>query len=329
MLGLFLQGRDEILQSLEYNDEVTDHDLTSNLRIFGNAGIQAQDKAQAIMRHKKMLTWVAQPKSGALFVNGNHAQSYRQAPTSIVSAQLTRSIGIAAPHNYELKVGHCFNIALSFFCGQHRNLKDPNSGPDGMIRNLIAQLLSAGPGFDLTNIRQLHDVDTTDLVDLCEIFRDLIMQLTEQYIIFCILDNISIFEHRDEWQDQAMLALKLLTVFARPKSGAECTFKLLLTSSTKSTRLYHALPRDDVIFMPEKVPAMVRMTERTWKEMLSQKFSGARDETKATVEEEVPEMETESDSDYASEVDAQEQHHTTASPEPIREDGSSDSEDFD
>lgn len=257
------------------------NDIEKNLRLATDVRLRASDRVQALMRNPKMKTWITQASSGALFVNGNHCQSIRQPPTSYVSAKLVKAVRSVTSADSRSKV--C-NIVLSFFCAEHKNLKDPDAGPDGMMRSLLAQLLSAYRDFDLITVGRMKDVNYEDVDDLGQIFQSLVEQLPQHIVVFCALDAITFHEEREAWKEDARTAVQRIARFAESAGDQKCVFKLLLTSPIKSRLLHRCFPEKSVIWMPDRVPVAGRVTERYWAESVTLKVSSHLDDKDKTPE---------------------------------------------
>lgn len=116
-----------------------------------------------------------------------------------------------------------------FFCGTHNTSGDSLGGPAGLVRSLIAQLLTLRK-FDIDFIRfgpWNERIQRNDLAVLCAVFRELVTQLPDT-ILFCIIDEVSLFE-TDQWRSQMLEVMRSLTLLAGDEIlGA--VFKLLVTS---------------------------------------------------------------------------------------------------
>lgn len=212
-----------------------------------------------MMHHPKLQAWIVTPASSALFVHGNHKPSTRQQPTAFVCAKLVRSIQAKEdkPSN---------TIALSFFCGEHVRSNDPDSGVDGLMRNLLAQLLTAYLDFDLRAILRMRDLDYHDVGDLCAIFERLVMQLPPHIVVFCVIDNINIYEDNAARCEDAELVMQTLVDVVERTRDESCAFKVLLTSPWNSHVLYKHMSDQnrDVVWMPARIPLQGGFTESKW-----------------------------------------------------------------
>ena len=153
-------------------------------------------------------------------------------------------------------------LLLAFFCGEHLQKDDPDNGPAGMMRSLLAQLLLAYRDFDLRTIQRMQHLDYDNVNDLCDMFDLLITQLPPYILVFCILDAISFYEDSATVCEEASIIVRALVDVGEQ---TRCTFKLLLMSSWNSRILYKdMLDQQDVIWMPAKVPAQGGFTAMKW-----------------------------------------------------------------
>ena len=251
--------RQQLLTDLEYEDSVLEEYVKAKLQIIWTLPRHDQDRVMAIMRSHKLQKWITSTDSSALFINANHKGSTRQQPTSFISAKLVDSM---TPSSSSALSEPRMTLPLAFFCGEHLQKDDPDAGPAGMMRSLLAQLLLAYRDFDLRTIQQMQHLDYDDVNNLCDIFDLLITQLPPYILVVCILDAISFYEDSASVCEEARIIVRAL-VHATEKTA--CTFKLLLMSSWNSRILYkNILDQQNVIWMPAKVPAQGVFTAMKW-----------------------------------------------------------------
>lgn len=218
----------------------------------------------AIMRSHKLQNWITATESSALFVNANHKGSTRQQPTSFICAKLVDSImpspGKGAQPESQM------TLPLAFFCSEHLQKDDPDCGPAGMMRNILAQLLLAYRNFDLRAIERMANLNYDNVNDLCDIFDILITQLPQYIVVFCIIDAISFYEDNATVCEEASIVVQTLVDVVERTKESGCAFKLLLMSPWNSRMLYKEMldQEGDVIWMPAKVPAQGGFTGMKW-----------------------------------------------------------------
>ena len=216
------------------------------------------------MHSHKLQKWITTPESSALFINANHKGFTRQQPTSFICAKLVDSITPAPSHP---QPEPRMSLSLAFFCGEHLSKDDPDSGPDGMMRSLLAQLLLAYRDFDLRTIQRMQNLNYDDVNDLCDVFDLLITQLPQYIVVFCVLDAVSFYEDNPTVCEEASIVVQaLVDVVERTRRESGCAFKLLLMSPWNSRVLYKDMldQTGDVIWMPTKVPAQGGFTGMKW-----------------------------------------------------------------
>ena len=234
-------------------------DVKAKLQTIWTLPRQDQDRVMAIMRSHKLQEWINSTNSSALFVNANHKRSTRQQPTSFISAKLVDSM---TPSSSSTVPETQVSLLLAFFCGEHLQKDDPDNGPAGMMRSLLAQLLLAYRDFDLRTIQRMQNLNYDDVTDLCDIFDLLITQLPPHILVFCILDAISFYEDSAKVCEEASIIVRALVDVGEQ---TRCTFKLLLMSSWNSRILHkEMLDQQDVVWMPAKVPAQGGFTAMKW-----------------------------------------------------------------
>lgn len=213
-----------------------------------------QGQAYALMRNAKFEVWLKSSKAQALLVDGNSASVAfsRTSPISLLCATLARSL-----------VDVQSAICLQFFCGLHTSSNDSLSGPQGLIRSLILQLLLCC-NFDLRfiNSRTSRDqIQSYELDHLCELFRKLLHQIPIDQVVFCIIDSISLYE-RAEWrQDVCFVVRKLRELTEAVELNA--VFKLFLASSSRSRHVKdHIAPQDQLVLPRDQGGDMQALTPR-------------------------------------------------------------------
>lgn len=267
-----------LLKSLEYDDAITSSDLVASLRHDYSVRLRSEDRVTAIMEAPRLRAWLAGPVSDVLFINGNHVASEHQPPTSFVSAKLVSTIqqGRDEQPGRSRQGSKPAILSLSYFCARHKHPKDLDAGPDGMLRNLLAQLLITWPDFDLTAIERLRDIDNGNIDDLLSMFETLVDQIPAGVIVFCIVDAVTIMEDRTAWKEGANMLIGALAQLAqRHHADSHCLVKLLITSPTESRSLYKQVPKHNVIWMPEKVPQRGPTSDYTWKHGVAQQLEGS------------------------------------------------------
>ncbi|KAF9885227.1 hypothetical protein FE257_000587 [Aspergillus nanangensis] len=270
-LQMYLRSRDHAFTSLNYTPSTLETDLTTNLRNIWQLPLPSQDRILATMQTPQLHTWITTAAPSALFLNLNTPAT--SPSSSFLLARLTQSINNRPAGNNNI-------YTLAFFCSAHLSPTDPNSGPPGMLRSLIAQLLESHPGFDLDTVRRISQTPMTNVHDLCVIFEELVKQLPPDVVVFCLVDGVTEFEDRAKMWDsgeegiRGLLGVVERCVQSQGRAAGRCVFKLLLTSHRKSRRLWRLVMRQvgDVVWMPDKVPSSGGLTKGRWRESVEGKM---------------------------------------------------------
>jgi hypothetical protein len=146
----------------------------------------------------------------------------RNSPLSYVSAMLAQSLA----DNADFPV-------LRFFCGMHTDEgSDRLTGPSGMVKSLIGQLLDfitqREQNIDLSFLGNLSTKrflkNVRSLVDL---FVQMVNQLPRSYAVFCIVDSIWWYEGLEKEEDTRIALEGLVSLM----DNRNVVFKLLLTDT--------------------------------------------------------------------------------------------------
>jgi hypothetical protein len=182
---------------------------------------QGLGKARYLLSTVQFKDWLARPFSGILLVDGYCREDGigNISPLSVFIASLTTTLS---------QTDCC--IVLHFFCGNHiRPEQDTVSGPVGLVRSLIAQLLLYPDSPDIHEAVMHWNVQA-----LVFLFGLLIQNMDKSKPIICLIDGISDFEtplHR--WDKQILDIVKQLrSIVDGQRSGPP--LKLLLTSANRA-----------------------------------------------------------------------------------------------
>ncbi|KAL5365334.1 hypothetical protein BJX96DRAFT_179746 [Aspergillus floccosus] len=268
-LQMYLRSRDHAFAALGYTPSVLEAELTTNLDSVWKLPLFSQDRIIAAMQSPKLHTWITAPVSSSLFMNMNTPET--SPSSSFLPARLVQSIN-TQPSSINIYI-------LAFFCNAHTRSTDPDSGPSGMMRILIGQLLQSHPGFDLSIVTKLRHLRRDDVPGLCEVFHDLVLQLPADVVVFCIGDGVTEFEDRMAMRESGEEVVKALVstveqCIRRRDGGEGCIFKLLLTSQRNSRLFWRLITSElgEVVWMPERIPSLGGFTVGKWKESLGGKM---------------------------------------------------------
>ncbi|KAI3324959.1 hypothetical protein HD806DRAFT_491523 [Xylariaceae sp. AK1471] len=197
---------------------------------------ESQGKARWLITTSEFGAWIQGRQSSILLADGaTTSQVLFVSPMSGLCAALASSL---ADEN-------AGTITLSFFVGLHVGTDRTDhglDGPQGMMRSLIAQLLSSSllsPNLEFQTHEDLEAYRGHDLKSLCKLFVHLVQQLPRGVDVFCIIDGISWYE-----QDSWLTGLRYVTgmfEYLVEQLDPRCMaiLKVLMTSHGRSTEIVH------------------------------------------------------------------------------------------
>ena len=255
---------EKLLAALDFEVANLQNAIDSNLRYVWTLPLSAQDRAVTLMESQRLHTWLTSTQSSALFVNGNHDASVRQSPISYVCTKLMDSVYIWAP---DVHPRYPSIFAQAFFCGHYKYLEDVETGPIGMIRSLVSQLIvncRLCSATDVFLIGQLININSLDMCELLSVFSELIAKLPRNFLVLCIIDGVTLYEDSPTQCELAIQATKSLLDVMEVCKTKGCMFKLLMTSHGTSRALYQEFEEEEIIWMPTKINAHGGLTSRKW-----------------------------------------------------------------
>ena len=258
---------EQALEVLDYQDSVLLSDLESNLRLAWNLPQSSQDRAVWLMHSSKLQSWLTTISSSAIFINGSLDNSTRQSPTSFVCARLLDAQSLGAE---DKAFKQCSIFAYAFFCGQHANPTDPDFGPCGILRNLLSQLLASHREFEISTVQSLLQIDPNDIEELCNTFLLLIEQLPPQHMVYCIVDNITLYEDSPVGREEVSVFVQMLLGVVESCTAKNCLFKILVRSPGVSRAMYQNFDAEDVLWMPKRVDTQGGFSSMKWSDSIGQ-----------------------------------------------------------
>lgn len=198
-------------------------------------------RAEQLIRTRQMREWMSAPASSQLLVHGNYDRRAYISGLSLFCASLAGSLAEKAPRFFR----------ILFFCGLHVDppVINGHSGGHAMIASLICQLLCQ---YDFSGQLQQYEISQDrirqgDVESLCALFERLVRHLPGDVVLFCLIDGIMYYE-REEFRDDMERVLRtILQVSADHTTSA--TFKVLITSPTKTTEVREPFPEDLILSM--------------------------------------------------------------------------------
>lgn len=244
--------KEEIL-ALE-NDPTPSISAEEDLRMIlrHNINPEGLDRAPSLMSEDAFKTFVSQDGAALLLVDG-HCRSYgtgRTSPLSVWSASFAAALGQSPSL-----------VVLHYFCGLHTNSRRALSGPLGLVKSLIGQLLaheSLGIGTSSSiclEPKSVEGVKNDGIKALCDILRQLLLQLDKSKVVFCIIDNVCEFEKNywENWLQHLTVIFETLHDLVHLKtSGGHMKLKDLMTSAARSTQLVDKVTSQEHISLDGK-----------------------------------------------------------------------------
>jgi len=233
----------QLLEILDTNVDKPQHDVYMALSQRIEFADRTQEHAMSLLQSQPYRQWMFSAESGLLLVNGDAMNDAADtiSPLSVLCGFILQSLG---------DMGR--SRTIHHFCGLHVSTRDHLYGPSGLLLSLAGQLLMLDDvAFDLrfaddrgycTNVRQ------GDLPTLCHLLYHLFVQLPMFYVVFCVIDGISVFETSKLQADLAS-ALDCLSRLVED-SQLRGTVKVLITHPGISYVAQEILPRQQQYTLP-------------------------------------------------------------------------------
>ncbi|KUL82565.1 hypothetical protein ZTR_09374 [Talaromyces verruculosus] len=224
----YLLDQIELHEILGVSPQYPTNDLQLVLKELSQFGVSAQSQAQQLFTSRVFASWMASVEPAIMLVHGN----FDSGPGRITALSVLCALFALELRSSSAKDGQV--IVLHYFCGLHGsryNALDSLSGPNGLIRSILAQLLQTGWRFDLDFINTksfVYELENHSLQMLCHTFHQLIEQLPRKFSVICILDGLSEFAS-ERFGGELADVLLILNRLAN-HSALRPNFKLLATT---------------------------------------------------------------------------------------------------
>lgn len=217
-----------LLDVLRYNPDVVLKDTEMCLSL-GDALAEADKaRAAALIKNSTFKNFVTSTSSSTLLVNGNEDLSSAEgvSPLSLVAARLAQ----ISEKNETPK-----SLTLRYFCAEHNpyDTEHQTSSPAetmmaSLTGQLISHMLSRSIEVDLSFLSQENWglLGNLNLKIICTVFLELLNQLPTKTIVFCILDEVSLYDTGVPKQGTDAVIRRLVR---RVKASDEVILKLLVT----------------------------------------------------------------------------------------------------
>jgi hypothetical protein len=218
----------DLLNLIAYNSFVLAQDLAEVLNIRLEPDSKGMRQLSEAVNSNELRTFLRTPTvSSVLAINANSEETSDPSPLSFLDGQLAQML--LSPSD---------PILLVYFCSLHAESWDPRASATGLIASLVGQLLSyPNLTFDVSfvdsEMEQLLEED--DFQTLVQLFLSLVHQLPSNAYVFCILDEVSVYETPERKDDmRKLLATLVRQVIGKQTESNLPVFKLLLTDGGSS-----------------------------------------------------------------------------------------------
>ena len=231
----------QLLEILAIDHTEIANNLSSMLRLGRVADLSYHNRGSLLMRSPHFQNWLTSTSPIFLLVDGNGGSAAeRTSAMTFVSALLAQTLSDEG------------TSCIHHFCGLHATRSDELSGPSGLLRALLAQLVSL---FDFrigfTRNSEYHELQRFDTIRLCAVFRELVKDLPVGFVLVCVIDGVPFYEVSD-WAEDLRRVLETLNTLTRDPQ-VHAAFKVLVTSAVASRQAIKYIPREDHLMLPSNV----------------------------------------------------------------------------
>ncbi|MAD85387.1 MAG: hypothetical protein CL912_20700 [Deltaproteobacteria bacterium] len=245
-----LAAAEKLLQILRYDPA----HIAESLKTFLEGGHKLDDRgkaqASAMVDSDKLRVWLAEKEtSSSLLVNGrcDMEATEGQSPLSFVDAQLVRAFQRS---KQVLVISHFSSLYW-----------DPGNSSRGtptvrmvgsLVGGLLTQMLAEGIEVDISFLTKndWKKLEGLELSKLCIVFRELTMQLPVGTVIFCLLDEVVVYETSSLSAEIDAIMRRLTRLVTK---HTKVVFKLLVTSRGRSLDFQKYFRDEDILDLPTHV----------------------------------------------------------------------------
>ncbi|KAL7942039.1 hypothetical protein V8C42DRAFT_355159 [Trichoderma barbatum] len=230
----------DIVNLLQTPDSVADAERI--LRKESLMSDEALGYATLLRQKRQFQEWLSAEWPGLVLVDGwcRTESVGRSSPMSFFTASFASTL-------LQTQSG----IVLQYFCGNHTDPQKEDSGPKGLLRSIICQLLLYPKPYSLTLDfidQSLYDAVAASNTDaLCFMFERLFWQIQPTTTVYVLLDSISDFESNlYDYGDRMERILTSFQGLIRPVLRGFAfgpKLKLFMTSPNRSHRLIYHVDR--------------------------------------------------------------------------------------
>lgn len=240
--------------------------ITRDFDIILRQGLQLtpadQGQAQWLFNSDRFWRWFSPASSDLLLVHGSSmidpGRQFCITSLSIFCATLA---------SFTIQKAERDTVMLYFFCGKHMSSIDDLTGPQGLMRCLIARLVieleaKYGRAVNLNFINEPYaeELRRHDVQHLCNTFCSILAQFPQKATVYCILDGITLYERSEMIEDLFVIMRSLLSLVNTNHSGP--FIKVLFTSPFRSRRIAPETPEAQQIVLPPEPRILSLPSER-------------------------------------------------------------------
>jgi len=194
----------------------------------------------------KLRIWLAENAfSSPLLVNGRCDIEAKEghSPLSLVDAQLVKVFE-----------GNRQAFVVKYFCSLHKEIDSvsPARMMASLIGELLTQMLARETEVDVSFLKKadLRNIERLDLDSLCNIFRDLTLQLPPKSVLLCVLDEVVLYETAQLANDMNAIIRRMIRLVGK---HTEVVCKLLVTCQGRSLNIQKYFKDIDILDLPAEI----------------------------------------------------------------------------
>lgn len=239
---------EELLSILDIDPKLPINDILDIGSLKSVLEVEVGRLAGGILQDEQFKAWLTDERSRVILIE----ELATSPPLGVYSATSVFSSMLATGLPRLVQSDQRSRCVTSFFCSLHSAANETNSGPKGMMRSMISQLIHSVPPEELNRFNTSFIKEDTRLTDLlrshdiyalCHTFATLISQLSRNAMINCIIDEISDFEVSDnDWMNETCYVVQKLQQLCYQHQHQGPIFKLCMTSSSKTSEIYKCIP---------------------------------------------------------------------------------------
>ncbi|KAF7549934.1 hypothetical protein G7Z17_g6068 [Cylindrodendrum hubeiense] len=239
----------KLIKLIRFDPDQVAKDIETCLRLGDAFDENSKAKAAKLIQNLIFKAYMTTDSfSAPLLVNGNEDMSCAEglSPYSLVAARLAQVSEQAES-----------TFAITYFCSEHKPYGNDSPVPIlvGMIASLVGQLITQmsdkGTPVDLSFLDESNwnSLKRLKLKALCTVFEELTNQIPRDSVLFCILDEVSLYETGFLRQDTDAV-IRRLTRLTRKRD--DIVFKLLVTCRGRASDIVqyftgHVLDMDESV----------------------------------------------------------------------------------